>query len=383
MATGTMRKILFAGSACLLLIVAAPAAAQDSFWQRFLGGAEPEETDVEAIFEKLDSLDTLAEERRDLPESAFFRRDRADNQEDVDTLIYQAVELLGVSEATAAWRSMRALEAERDRIDREIGGLREERVLKPSRAEEIDAKIAEAQARRTVLDEDAAAARVRAQKLLVETGIPLTEAQMDTLSVSAVGDDIIEMTIVYSSIGEVLTLLGELMEAAENDTAATRRYYGMSVILIRIAERTQVDFIKHIEEELLVRLDTLVQDTRTNITETLELMRNETNQGRRRTLEGNYETQTLTLETAGLYRNHLEQQRDQVAEALAETRRNLAVAENTLETVRLSTELVEMIRTSRELFDAVIRLQMPEIIPFQGDDMRLEFERMGDRLLLY
>jgi hypothetical protein len=56
------------------------------------------------------------------------------------------------------------------------------------------------------------------------------------------------------------------------------------------------------------------------------------------------------LKASGLYRQHLQEQRAKMQHAYAKTRDDLAVAQNTLQTVTLSGELVNLLRTSQDAF---------------------------------
>ena len=66
------------------------------------------------------------------------------------------------------------------------------------------------------------------------------------------------------------------------------------------------------------------------------------------------------------------------------TRKNLekdiAAAWNTYETVRVSGELVGIVRSSRRLLDGLLNRQVPTLRPFQNLEMKREFESLTMQL---
>ena len=60
--------------------------------------------------------------------------------------------------------------------------------------------------------------------------------------------------------------------------------------------------------------------------------------------------------------------------------KDLAVARNTFETVKLSGDLLTVMRSSEQLFELLYELQVPELRPFENVEMQREFERLTDQL---
>jgi len=88
----------------------------------------------------------------------------------------------------------------------------------------------------------------------------------------------------------------------------------------------------------------------------------------------------MTLRVAELYTRLLDSQRKGILDNLADLRRNRDLAENTYRTVRSSGDLRNLIRSGLELFDSIHALAMPEILPFENEAIRREFEEINKRL---
>lgn len=55
---------------------------------------------------------------------------------------------------------------------------------------------------------------------------------------------------------------------------------------------------------------------------------------------------------------------------------DLKTARNTYETVKVSSELVEMMKSGRSMFESVRNIQIPELRIFQNLEMKKEFEKL-------
>jgi len=97
-------------------------------------------------------------------------------------------------------------------------------------------------------------------------------------------------------------------------------------------------------------------------------------------LAANLSAQQLTIQAAGVYRDYLTDQERQIAAARLELERDIAAAWNTYETVRVSGELVGLVRSSRKLLDGLLDRQVPALRPFQNLEMKREFEKLTAQL---
>jgi hypothetical protein len=77
-----------------------------------------------------------------------------------------------------------------------------------------------------------------------------------------------------------------------------------------------------------------------------------------------------------LYRSYLEEQRSDLSAAKQKLAPDLAAAKNTYETVKVSSELVAMMKSGQNLFDALKSLQVPELRVFENLEMKKEFQKL-------
>ncbi len=69
-----------------------------------------------------------------------------------------------------------------------------------------------------------------------------------------------------------------------------------------------------------------------------------------------------------------------VALAQELVQKDLALAQNTYQTVEVSASLLVIIKTSKDSFDALISLQIPQIIPFENLNMQTKYQELSELL---
>jgi hypothetical protein len=97
-------------------------------------------------------------------------------------------------------------------------------------------------------------------------------------------------------------------------------------------------------------------------------------------LKANLEAQRLTIEAASVYRQYLKQQAAQVRNARKLLEEDIATAWNTYETVRVSGELVDLVKSSQQLLDGLLQRQVPTLQPFRNLEMQREFAKLTKQL---
>lgn len=76
----------------------------------------------------------------------------------------------------------------------------------------------------------------------------------------------------------------------------------------------------------------------------------------------------------------LNQQRQKIQSALKKSTHDLQIALNTFKTVQISFTLLEVIKESRESFNALLNIQLPELIPFENKEIALEYEKITQEI---
>ena len=242
------------------------------------------------------------------------------------------------------------------------------------------AQVAAMEKRIAEIDGEMAAVKDALKQSLAEIGVAISEDQLDGLLAMATADSFIDMMAAYANLRAIDEILKVATESSGESLAAARRYYGLHATLTEIAAWMQSKFVADIDGKFLPELDAIEAEARGLREEAVRLMAR--NPESAAALEANLAAQDLTLKTAGLYRRELEKQRSAMQAALDKTRRQSAVAINTWRTVKVSSDLVLAMRASDDGFQALLALEVPDLRPFQGVEIRAEFERISGRLLV-
>jgi hypothetical protein len=145
----------------------------------------------------------------------------------------------------------------------------------------------------------------------------------------------------------------------------------------------------HAQEMVLEKIDTVyitklrgilgdIRDTRNT---TRHLLSEQNRPDQKRALEANIKAQNFAEKVASFYRDYLLTQRSQLADARERTLRDLAIADNTFETVEASYQLHELMRDARTSFEALQRLEAPGFDQvFKNETLRKEFESLTQKL---
>lgn len=349
---------------------------------------------VEKMFGKLiDPLTRASEayERHDeLEESSWFDEDQADNQQKIDELLDEALRLLEVSELTDARAEMRRLQGDIDRLERRILEDREARLSAPLEAElnklertyttsreDLDQQIAEAEVSVEELRGDIGELEQQVVLELRAIGVDISLDSARSLLSSVAGDDFVEMCVVFDNVRGVTLQLQQLTEESGESLEAARRYYGSYVVLIRIMDRLQREFVSTVREEMIPRLRQYREEARGLIAQAQRNMR----QGGNKAIgEQNIASNQLTIEATGFYVDYLN---DQAAAVEARNRRlqpDLRDAVNTYDTVLLSSQVAELLQQGSRNFAALLELEVPELRGFENAELRAEFERLTRRM---
>jgi len=335
-------------------------------------------------------LPTLGEtlERQDrhagLPEKAWFGTDQRSNQKAIDKLLDDAVAILSTSELRRYRDRIRFLEGEIERARQDIAEYRQRRVSAPAQSlvkktvDDYEQAIAARQADIRRHEADLGTIKRELATELRAMGLIVSEEQVDLLLSTVVGDNLIDLGIVFENVKAVTGQLERLVSDSGEDLQNARRYYGMYVVVLRSLYEMHQQVERAITEQYLPQIDQIVARARELSAETLRLK--ERSPQRAQLLAANLDAQRLTIEAAGIYRRYLVEQAQQVASARSELAADIATAWNTYETVRVSGELVDLVRTSQRLLDGLLDRQVPALRPFENREMQREFEKLTAKL---
>lgn len=360
-------------------------AAEDA--RRLLG---PEDASFEQLWDaslpRLDEALILEERQSELPKRAWFGSDRDSNREAINALLDDAVAILSRSPALRQREQIQSLRAEITRARADIAEYRQKRVSAPRESTlqrsvaDYDRLIAERERDIDRLEQEIGTVQRAFARDLRAMGLELSDEQLEFLLATVVGDTMVDLGILFDNVRAITTQLERLVIESGEDLDSARRYYGLYVVLLRALERMHIHVESAISEQYLPEIDAIIQRTQSLATDTQALMRESHNPQRRALLAQNLQSQQLTIEAAGLYRNYLKEQSEQVQSARRELARDIATAWNTYETVRVSGELVGLVQASRQLLEGLAERQIPPLRPFENLELQREFGKLTEQL---
>ena len=326
----------------------------------------------------------LTERHDDLPKQSWLGSDQLSNQTEIDELLDEAVTILSTSDLQQARVRIKSLQQAIEQAQQDIADLRQRRVAAPDDAvwkktaddysEAIAARIADTERYRREL------AEIEADfaKGLSDIGLDLTDGQVSLLLSTVVGDNVVDLAIVFDNVKVITVQLEQLVNDSGENFDGARRYYGMYVILLKALDRMHTLVEQAINDRYLAQIDTISEQAKALAVETQRLRRQSPD--KRDLFDANLRAQQLTIEATADYRRYLTDQSRQVAKARRELDKDIAAAWNTYETVRVSGEFVALVKSSRKLLDGLLNRQVPTLRPFQNMQMKREFDKLTEQL---
>jgi hypothetical protein len=363
--------------------------AGEKAWEGTRGLLETQEPDRfgqvwDQVLPKLEETLTLQERQAELPESAWFGDDQESNQEAINALLDEAVDILSLSNVQRYRDRIRALQAETAKARQEIADYRLQRVSAPESSmvektvADYDRAIRKRQAAVARFEEELAGIRREFAAGLREMGLELEDAQVELLLATVVGDNLVDLGIVFDNVKAITAQLERLVESSGEDLQSARRYYGMYVVLLKSLSQMHLQIERLIAERYVPQIDGIIAKAGRLGEETRALREQSPDQAE--LLAANLEAQQLTIQAAGVYRRYLLDQGKEVADGRRQLDRDIAAAWNTYETVRVSGELVDLVKSSRKLLDGLLHRQVPALRPFGNLEMKREFEKLTAQL---
>jgi hypothetical protein len=364
--------------------------AADETWENargYLGGSPADDSFPrvwEDIVPRLEETRQLEDQQRELPEQAWFARDRDDNIEDINALLDESIEILAVSSSNRYRSRIRELEQSIREAQDKIAEYRRRRVAAPKEAllektvEDYGQAIAEQSAQIAAYRSQLQGVKNELARELRAQGLEISGEQLDFLLSTVVGDDLLTLGVAFDNVRSITSQLEQLMVESQEDLNSARRYYGMYTVLLKVLVRMHQQVIDGVNQRYLAEIDAIIAATKGLLEETRRLQRR--SPGNHQALAANIEAQRLTLQTATFYRDYLVEQARDVIGARDSLIEDMAIAENTYETVKVSGELVDLMKSSQHLLEALMDRQVPPLRTFENVAMKREFEKLTAQL---
>ena len=217
------------------------------------------------------------------------------------------------------------------------------------------------------------------QNRLEAYGLSLDTDQVKVLLSRVDADDIIGMTTSFSVIAELTQQFSEATLASGENLQIAKNYYFMHVILLELQMHIQRNYIDRLKNVYLVKLGKLKRENGTLITETKSLV-GSSKGSHKKVAEQNLKSQQFTRKVLVLYEEILRKDLYKIQNGLKKVNDNYLVALNTYKTVNVSADLAALMAGNNNLFNEVMSLQAPELIPFENLQIQDAFETLSLQL---
>ena len=206
-------------------------------------------------------------------------------------------------------------------------------------------------------------------------GLDLNKNQVEVLLSRVDAGDIIGMTTSFSVIAELTEQFSDATIASGENLQIAKKYYGMHVILLELQMHIQKNYINRLRNVYLVRANDIRSENKLLIDETFKLI-DDAEGTYLKIYKNNLESQKYTLKVLGLYEEILRKDLLKIETGLKKVNDNYLVSLNTFQTVTVAADLASLMAENSNLFNEVMSIQVPELIPFENLQMQKEFEAL-------
>ena len=333
------------------------------------------------VLETLDDALSINTKIDSAPESAWFSDDKKSLSKKQFEVFSEIEALLSSPEISKNRENIDRLKDKIKEQRRDIASLKEKRIVATAdESADLDKKINKARENINVYLSNIDYQKSNLRTRLQELGLSLSDKQIGVLLSRVDANDIIKMSVVYDVLADITQQLMELTKEFDEDINQARKYYGMHVVLLKMVITMQQSYINKLGHHYLPKIAKIKHDTLQVNLQTRALLRSEKQATQRKVLQNNLNAQQLTLKVTQLYSEQLQKQKQKVNEALQQAKKDYNVAKNTFDTVKLSAELIRLMQSNQASFNALMNIQVPEIVPFKNLEMQRKFEELSSLL---
>jgi len=360
--------------------------------------------DNKEVIDTLDDSVAFLDEEINLPDDSFFGKDKDDIKEEIDEFLKELFIMLELSKVVELRETYGELEQKIDSENNEISELKKEQVFAPAESESSLSKLVPDSKYTDSIKEFIAETKGDYEKIiqikkknikgyedeldkiavgiseaLYEKNINMDPEQLKVWLSSAIGDDIISMSVVFSHIKDITLQLEELTATSGENLSYAKKYYGMVVMLHKLIVYMQNRFIADVENNIKPKLRQFNKEANSNLKEAKKLYNNnKINQ----VLKSNIDANKITIKAINLYLDIVNSQQRKIKKALRISKEQEKVAINTYKTVKLSSMVSSLINNGLKTFDTLSKLQIPDMAKFENKEIQEQFRKLTMRMSL-
>ncbi|MBF0272962.1 MAG: hypothetical protein HQL98_12995 [Magnetococcales bacterium] len=336
----------------------------------------------EPLLDRMNAARDIHDKRSEAPDSSWVKADKKSLNTDFNKILDQIILLLEDETIEKHRTKNVSLREAISKKEAEIQSYKEARISAPiedtvkTTKEGYDKKIKNAQSEISELKAEIEKLNNTLILQLHDAGLKLNKEQVAILLSRVDSEDIIQMVLVFDVLKVVTSQLMELTSSSGENIAHAKKYYGMHMVLLELIVYMQNKYIAQIETRYAPKLDDLISKTEQLMQSTQSGMTAD-GESKKSFYQSNIKAQGLLIKTAKLYLKMLNTQKEKVVKARNNAMKDLHLAINTYATVRISSEVLGLLKESNTIFDALINLQIPEIAPFENVEMQKKFEELS------
>lgn len=322
----------------------------------------------------------VKEDKSVAPESAFFKKNKAGYQEDIDDLLGDIYAILNDDIVKEASNSITQIDSKMLDLQAKASQQKSKSVIL------IGEERQDALQKQQEYENDIEAYQQNRQKMieavqarLDDFGTELSFEQVEALLVRVNADDILAMTTVFPVISEIASSFAKITAASGEDLNNAKKYYSMYVVLLELQLYIQERYIGDLKYKYLPRIDELQSKQNSLINSTQQAQRNASSK-HKVSYSLNLKSQNTTLQAIKLYKVSMQQDLNKMSKAHGLLMQDYTLAVNTLNTVTMSSQVSSLITDSNQLFDRIMALQAPELVPFNNIQMQKEFSALTEQI---
>ena len=333
-----------------------------------------------------DKIAAMREERKDLPASSSWKylwcdTNKSDQDKKIRAQLGRVRELLLSTNAREILEDVDDLGEDISEIEEAIREVQKDRQFADAgdkdgytkKLDELSAKKASLQNRRRD-----AAAKVCAE--LKALGLNVGGKAAEECLFTANFGDIIDGVVVSKNVAIVVENLKELM--AVGDVTASRRYYGMYLVLVDVQIACFEDYLeKSRGGTWRGRLNRMRDDAIALRNRAQSVIASQNHlPGQDANLAQASRQNEATLKAIDAYLAVLDAHEAVIAEKLATAQKVREVIEISYETLNLAGDFIQFAKTSQDLFNSLQQLDLPPIEPFNDAAIQQEFLEITKKL---
>jgi len=322
----------------------------------------------------------VKEDKASAPESAFFKKNKAAYQEEINQLLHDVYNILNDDIVLGANNNIAEIDASILALQEKISEQKSKSIILIG-ADKKDALEKLQQYENEVQDyqhnRDKMIATV--QSRLDEFGTELSLQQVEALLVRVNADDILAMTTIFPVVAEMASSFAKITKKSGEDLNHAKKYYSMYVVLLELQLYIQERYIADLKYKYLPRIDEL-QNKQNNLIKSTKKELSNASSTHKKMYDLNLKSQHTTLQAIKLYKRSMQGDVNNMSQAHSLLVEDYKLAVNTLNTVTMSSQVSNLINDSSQLFNKIMALQAPELVPFNNIQMQKEFSALTDKI---